>query len=112
MVGDDGVEQFSDINNLHESAGAFAALNAKANFQRVPHFFDDPIHIRRVLIAKRQGAGADTPYGHTCSNIIEQLDGMFSYERPAWATDVRQTLPWMMNQQIERLERLSNTAGG
>lgn len=96
-----------DINNLPESAGAIAALNAKANFQRCPHLFNNPIDIRRALIAKREMAGAETAYGHTCSNIIEILDNLFNYERPAWAADVRQTLPWMMNQQIERLERLT-----
>lgn len=107
MVGEEEVREFSDPNNLQESAGAFAALNAKANFQRAPHLFDDPIHIRRAVIAKRLAAGAHTPYGHTCSNIVEILDALFNYERPAWAADVRQTLPWMMNQQIKRLERLA-----
>lgn len=29
---------------------------------------------RRDLIAKRTAAGADTPPGHRCSNLIEQLD--------------------------------------
>lgn len=29
---------------------------------------------RRDLIAKRTAAGADTPLGHRCSNLIEQLD--------------------------------------
>lgn len=96
-----------DLEETPESRGAMAALNARAVAQSCTRFFSDPIDIRRSLIAKRQGAGADTPYGHTCSNIIEQLDGMFDYVRPAWATDVRQTLPWMMNKQIERLERLS-----
>lgn len=28
---------------------------------------------RRKLIAKREAAGADTPLGHRCSNLIEQL---------------------------------------
>lgn len=28
----------------------------------------------RDLIAKRIAAGADTPIGHRCSNLIEQLD--------------------------------------
>jgi hypothetical protein len=107
MVGEEEVKELFDINNLQESAGAIAALTAKANFQRVPHFFDGPIHVRRTLITKRFAAGADTPYGHTCSNIVEQLDNLFSYERPAWAVDVRQTLPWQINYQIQRLERLS-----
>jgi hypothetical protein len=107
MVGDDGVEQFSDINYLPESAGAFAALNAKANFQRVPHFFDDPIDVRRVLIAKREEIGADTPYGHTCSNIVEILDTWLVYQPQPWATHPSQTLAGKMNYQIGRLERLS-----
>lgn len=110
MVGEEEVKEFCDPNNLQESAGAFAALNAKANFQGCPHLFDDPIHIRRVLIAKRLAAGAETPYGYTCSNIIEQLDNLFQYQRPDWATHEFQTLPGLLNRQIKRLERLS--AGG
>ena len=96
-----------DPESTPESRGAMAALGAKAAAQSCPRFFDDPIDIRRNLIAKRQAAGANTPYGHTCSNIIEQLDRMFVYERQAWATDVRQTLPGAMNLQLQRLARLS-----
>jgi hypothetical protein len=96
-----------DLEDTPECAGAIAALNAKASSQGCHRFFDNPIDIRRTLIAKRQEAGHDTPYGHTCSNLIEQIDGMSKYERPAWALDVRQTLPWLMNKQIERLARLS-----
>lgn len=29
---------------------------------------------QRDLIAKRAAAGADTPIGHRCSNLIEQLE--------------------------------------
>jgi hypothetical protein len=29
---------------------------------------------RRKLIAKRVAAGADTPIGHRCSNLVELLD--------------------------------------
>ncbi len=29
---------------------------------------------RRDLIAKRTAAGANTPIGHRCSNLIEQID--------------------------------------
>ena len=107
MVGDDGVEQFSDINYLPDSADAFAALNAKANFQRVPHFFDNPIDIRRTLIAKRLVDGHDTPLGHTYSNIIEILDAWLTYRPQPWATHPSQTLAGKMNYQIGRLERLS-----
>lgn len=100
-----------DLEDIPESRGAMAALNAKEAAQSCTRFFDNPIDVRRALIAKRQAAGWDTPYGHTCSNIVEQLEGMFDYERPEWATDVRQTLPWLMNQQIARLERLSQQTG-
>lgn len=92
-----------DLPETPESMGAMAALEAKAKSQGAIHFFDDPIHIRRTLIVKRYAAGADTPYGHTCSNIVEQLDNLFGYQRPAWATDERQTLPWMIKQQMKRL---------
>jgi hypothetical protein len=34
----------------------------------------DPIEARRNLIAKRVAAGADTPIGHRCSNLIELLE--------------------------------------
>lgn len=103
--------EYDDFQDTPESLGAIAALEAKAKSQGATLFFDDPIHIRRTLIVKRYAAGADTPYGHTCSNIVEQLDNLFGYERPAWATDERQTLPWNINYQIQRLERLS-AAGG
>jgi len=98
----------SGFDPTPESMGAMAALTAKANFQGRPHLFADPIHIRRSLIAKRQEAGADTAYGHTCSNIIEILENLFDYERPAWAQDDRQALPGLMNVQIERLARLTS----
>lgn len=106
MVGEEEVKEFIDPNNLQESAGAFAALNAKANFQGLPHFFDDPIDIRRALIAKAKLAGWDTPIGHGCSNIIEILGNLYGYERPAWASHETQTLPWKLNRQMKRLERL------
>jgi hypothetical protein len=31
---------------------------------------------------------------------------MATYERPAWATHECQTLPWMMEQQMKRIEAL------
>jgi hypothetical protein len=31
---------------------------------------------RRKLIAKRNEIGADTPIGHRCSNLIEQLENL------------------------------------
>lgn len=58
---------------------------------------------RRALIARRLAAGADTPDGHTCSNLAEMLPGVADYVRPEWAADERQTLPWMVRQQMKRL---------
>ena len=101
---------YDDFQETPESVGAMAALEAKAKSQGVTRFFDDPIHIRRTLIVKRSEAGADTPYGHTCSNIVEQLDGLFGYVQPDWASHPTQTLPYLINQQIKRLERLSGGA--
>lgn len=97
----------AEVNDLPESAGAIAALNAKANFQSVPHFFDNPIDIRRSLIAKRLADGHDTPIGHTYSNIIEILDTWLVYRPQPWATRPSQTLAGKMDYQIARLERLS-----
>lgn len=90
-----------------ESRGAMAALEAKAASQGVPHFFANPIDIRRSLIAKRLADGHDTPIGHTYSNIIEILDTWLVYRPQPWATHPSQTLAGKMNYQIGRLERLS-----
>lgn len=62
------------------------------------------------LIQVRLEHGADTPVGHGCSNLIEMIPEMEVYVRPAWASDVRQTLPWLMNYQIKRLEQLTKAA--
>lgn len=96
-----------DFLDTPENHGAMASLQAKSELQGCPHFFDDPIHIRRDLMRKGSAAGWNTPYGHTASNIIEILQNLFDYQRPAWATDERQTLPYFANQQIERLAGLS-----
>jgi hypothetical protein len=42
------------------------------------------------------------PMGHACSNVIEQLGALPTYVRPPWATDERQTLPYMIAKQMER----------
>lgn len=63
----------------------------------------------RALIARRVAAGADSPEGHTCSNLIEQLENLQTYVRPEWAKDERQTLPWMIRQQMKRLAPRSVT---
>lgn len=60
---------------------------------------------RRHLIALRVKYGATTQMGHACSNLIEQMQEMRTYVTPSWATDERQTLPWMMKQQMMQLAR-------
>lgn len=90
-----------------ECPGAIAALQAKADAQGAHAFFSDPIDVRRALIAKRLQDGANTPLGHTYSNIIEILDGWLAYRAQPWATHPSQTLAAKMNYQIGRLERLS-----
>lgn len=59
--------------------------------------------IRRLINARAKVYGADTPEGHTCSNLAEMLKNMETYVRPDWAKDERQTLPWMIKQQMKRL---------
>jgi hypothetical protein len=58
---------------------------------------------RAALIAKRLEIGADTPRGQMISNVIEQMENMQDYVRPSWATDERQTLPYMLKQSLARL---------
>lgn len=94
-----------------EHPGALAALNAKAASQGCANFFTASIDIRRGLTAKGKAAGWDTPIGHACSNVIRILDALHEYERPAWAAHETQTLPYLMNKQIERLAALSVAAG-
>jgi hypothetical protein len=60
---------------------------------------------RKALIAKREKIGAATKDGQTISNVIEQMENLQGYERPTWAADERQTLPYMLKQQLERLAR-------
>ena len=60
--------------------------------------FDLPT-IRRQLDALRRQHGASSTVGSCCSNLIEQLENLQTYVRPAWAKDERQTLPWLIAQQ-------------
>lgn len=58
------------------------------------------------LIGIRVAHGAESAIGYRCSNLAEQIVEMATYERPEWATDERQTLPWLMKRQMQGLERL------
>jgi hypothetical protein len=60
---------------------------------------------RRHLIALRVKFGPESPAGHACSNIIEQIQALRTYVRPDWATHECQTLPWLMNLQMQRLAK-------
>jgi hypothetical protein len=56
---------------------------------------------RRQLIALRSKLGADTPAGHRCSNLVEQLDAMRTAEG-----DQRAHLAKSIGQQTADLARL------
>lgn len=54
----------------------------------------------------RAAHGADTPMGHACSNVAEIIPALADYVRPEWATHESQTLPWLLNQQLRRIEAI------
>jgi hypothetical protein len=60
------------------------------------------------LLTARNHYGADTPAGHGCSNLNEQMLALPSYVRPAWATHPTQTLAARMAWQADRLAELTN----
>lgn len=59
------------------------------------------------LIAMRTRYGFDSPIGHACSNLLEQIAILPTYIRPKWATHESQTLPYLIKQQIAGLARLT-----
>lgn len=64
----------------------------------------------RDLILLRRKFGANTPAGRICSNILEQMDSLRTYVRPAWATHETQTLQWCIKQQMQRLSQFAALA--
>jgi hypothetical protein len=58
---------------------------------------------RAALILKREAIGADTPAGRTISTVVEQMENLQGYERPSWANDPRQTLPYQLKKTLARL---------
>ena len=60
---------------------------------------------RRRLIALRDKHGADTPAGHRCSNIIEQLQNMRDAEG-----DQRKNLVKSLGEQMAELAALTRHA--
>src|SRR4051812_47723786 len=60
------------------------------------------------LLVARGVYGYDTPSGHGCSNLNEQMLARPSYVRPTWATHPTQTLGAMMAWQADRLAALSS----
>ena len=61
------------------------------------------------LMKLRNAHGATSAVGQTCSNLIEQLCNLPTYEQPDWVSDERQTSPWLIQYQMNRLAAL--TAG-
>lgn len=59
------------------------------------------------LTAMRTRYGADSPIGHCCSNLLEQIAILPTYVQPEWATHEWQTLPYLVKQQIAGLARLT-----
>jgi hypothetical protein len=60
-----------------------------------------------ALLTARNRHGADTPVGHGCSNLNEQMLAIPSYVRPAWATHPSQTLAAKIAWQAARLAELT-----
>lgn len=66
----------------------------------------DLANVRSQLDALRVKHGADTPIGHRCSNLIEQLQNL-----DGAAPEQRKHLEKFISQSVEELAKLS-TAGG
>lgn len=60
----------------------------------------------KSLHAVRTAHGAQSVMGRACSNLAEIIPALANYERPPWAEDERQTLPWLAMQQVRRIEEL------
>lgn len=58
------------------------------------------------LNAIRRAHGANTPMGHACSNVVEQISHMANYVRPAWVSHPSQALPAKIQHQMNRLAEL------
>jgi hypothetical protein len=61
---------------------------------------------RRKLIALRSKLGADTPAGHRCSNLVEQLENM----RTAASAEQRGHLAKSIHRQMTELTELAAKA--
>jgi hypothetical protein len=75
----------------------------ETNGRSVTVALPDPIHARRQLIAKRVAAGADTPIGHRCSNLVELLDNYAKVE----SEEQRANIEASIRKQMADLARLS-----
>lgn len=58
-----------------------------------------------ALAAKRDAAPPDSAVRHRYSNLVQQIKRLATYTRPAWAEDDRQTLSFMIKQQIAELQK-------
>jgi T5orf172 domain len=82
----------------------------KYTIERKPFYEPKLSPEARTMIVKltrlRNAHDAESPMGHTCSNLMEQITEMADYVRPAWAVDDRQTLPGLIKWQMDRLAAL------
>lgn len=93
------------------------AANARRQYEldnlpidRTPPLSEEAKAMIGRLINAREAHGADTPAGHAFSNLVEQIKNMAGYVRPAWATHESQTLPYLMNHQMKRIEAIRAAA--
>lgn len=61
---------------------------------------------RRDLIVMREVHGAETDSGHGFSNLVELVQVLPGYVRPSWLSSDIQSVPWLIEKQNERLQRL------
>lgn len=64
----------------------------------------------RHLTKLRNAHGARSPMGYACSNVMQGLENLRTYVRPEWATDERQTLPYLIMQQTRRIAELKRAS--
>lgn len=62
------------------------------------------------LMVLRGAHGAESDIGHGISNVLEVLSALKTWVRQPWMSDVRQTLPWIVDQQLKRIARLTAAA--
>ena len=80
------------IGNLQSGTAPLAATRPQR---------DEFSQIVAGLIRKRPSFSPEKQ--HIVSNIVEQIQNLPDYVRPAWANDPRQTLPYQLKKSLDRL---------